>query len=167
MDEILKLKNLASISEICFDLRERIENIVTDNSWICPIVNAEYQQSYYTISKNKIVILDRAQFADNEEYFGLLTHMMSHSVRDFTKNQIDCGSGYAEEELVCECCSALILSLMGMKKRLCEDSMAYERSWRINWEDDKYRTRIEDKVRDRFFSVIVNILNCSLTYSRP
>ena len=162
MDEILKLKNLASISEICFDLRERIENIVTDNSWICPIVNAAYQRSYYIVSKNKIAILDRTLFADDEEYFGMLTHMMSHSVRDFTNNQLSYGSDYAEEELVCECCSALILSLMGMKKRLCEDSMAYERSWRINWEDDKYRIRIENQVRDRFFSVIVNILNCSV-----
>ena len=151
------------IFEHCFNaphaLREQIERAVNCNIWICPIrENNVDLQSYYTISKNEIVIADQSEFISDDEYFGVLTHLMAHSVGDFGKNRdYDGAESYAKEELVCECCSAMLLALMGLKKTLNEDSCMYRRIWEKSWNDESFRKEIEQRAKVRFFAIMSNL----------
>ena len=113
---------------------EPMDVMIRDNRWICPIKPMHQDKAYFSISKNEIVVPEKAQFKDGESYYGTLWHEMSHSTG--IEGQLDrikpAAFGldeYAREELVAELGSALVAQRYGMSKALKEESCAYLKSW--------------------------------------
>lgn len=111
-----------------------IDAMIADNRWICPIKPTHGDNAYFSISKNEIVVPEKAQFVDGESFYGTLLHEMTHSTgREGALDRIkptSFGSAeYAREELVAELGSALVAQRYGMEKHIKEDSAAYLKSW--------------------------------------
>ena len=113
---------------------EPMDIMIRDNRWICPIKPMHQDKAYFSITKNEIVVPEKAQFKDGESYYGTLWHEMTHSTGiEGQLNRIKptaFGSDeYAREELVAELGSALVAQRYGMSKALKEESCAYLKSW--------------------------------------
>ena len=111
-----------------------IDAMIADNRWICPINPTHGDNAYFSISKNEIVVPEKAQFVDGESFYGTLLHEMTHStgregVLDRIKPTSFGSAEYAREELVAELGSALVAQRYGMEKHIKEDSAAYLKSW--------------------------------------
>lgn len=111
-----------------------IDAMIADNRWICPIKPTHGDNAYFSISKNEIVVPEKAQFVDGESFYGTLLHEMTHStgregVLDRIKPTSFGSVEYAREELVAELGSALVAQRYGMEKHIKEDSAAYLKSW--------------------------------------
>ena len=111
-----------------------IDAMIADNRWICPIKPTHGDNAYFSISKNEIVVPEKAQFVDGESFYGTLLHEMTHStgregVLDRIKPTSFGSAEYAREELVAELGSALVAQRYGMEKHIKEDSAAYLKSW--------------------------------------
>ena len=113
---------------------EPMDVMIRDNRWICPIKPMHQDKAYFSISKNEIVVPEKAQFKDGESYYGTLWHEMTHSTGiegqlDRIKPTAFGSDEYAREELVAELGSALVAQRYGMSKALKEESCAYLKSW--------------------------------------
>lgn len=113
---------------------EPMDVMIRDNRWICPIKPMHQDKAYFSISKNEIVVPEKAQFKDGESYYGTLWHEMTHSTSiegqlDRIKPAAFGSDEYAREELVAELGSALVAQRYGMSKALKEESCAYLKSW--------------------------------------
>lgn len=111
-----------------------LDEMVEKGLWVCPIKPIHQNEAYYSISKDEIVIPEKAQFIDGESYYGTMLHEMVHSSGAESRlNRLKpaaFGSAeYAREELVAELGSALLASRYGMAKQIKEDSAAYLKSW--------------------------------------
>lgn len=111
-----------------------LDEMVKKGLWVCPIRPMHQDGAYYSISKDEIVIPEKAQFIDGESYYGTLLHEMVHSSGAESRlNRLKpaaFGSAeYAREELVAELGSALLASRYGMAKHVKDDSAAYLKSW--------------------------------------
>ena len=113
---------------------EPMDMMIRDNRWICPIKPMHQDKAYFSITKNEIVVPEKAQFKDGESYYGTLWHEMTHSTGiegqlDRIKPTAFGSDEYAREELVAELGSALVAQRYGMSKALKEESCAYLKSW--------------------------------------
>ena len=113
---------------------EPMDVMIRDNRWICPIKPMHQDKAYFSVSKNEIVVPEKAQFKDGESYYGTLWHEMTHSTGiegqlDRIKPAAFGSDEYAREELVAELGSALVAQRYGMSKALKEESCAYLKSW--------------------------------------
>ena len=113
---------------------EPMDVMIRDNRWICPIKPMHQDKAYFSISKNELVVPEKAQFKDGESYYGTLWHEMTHSTGiegqlDRIKPAAFGSDEYAREELVAELGSALVAQRYGMSKALKEESCAYLKSW--------------------------------------
>ena len=67
---------------------------------------------YYSVSKDEIIIPEKAQFVDGESFYSNLLHEMSHASGSANRlNRLQSGQtfgseGYAKEELVAELTAA-------------------------------------------------------------
>lgn len=111
-----------------------LDKMVEDQSWVCPIKVQYGDNSYYSISKDHIVIPEKSQFKDGEAWVNTCTHEQIHSLG--TENRLGrikptaFGSReYAREELVAELGSALVCQNYGITKHLKDDSATYLKSW--------------------------------------
>ena len=127
-----RLKKPEQVGEqFCF---EPMDKMMRENLWVCPIIPKYQDRAYYSISKDEIVVPEKAQFKDGESFYGTLLHEMTHSTG--SENRLGrikpaaFGSDdYAREELVAELGSALVAQRYGMSRHLKEDSCAYLKSW--------------------------------------
>lgn len=108
--------------------------LIEENGWVCPIQLQHQDNAYYSISKDIIVLPEKAQFVDGESFYGTLFHEMTHSTG--SENRLNrlkpsaFGSEeYAREELVAELGSALVAQRYGISKNVKEESAAYLKSW--------------------------------------
>ena len=113
---------------------EPMDRMIAENLWICPIKPQNQDNAYYSISKNEIVVPEKAQFKDGESFYGTLFHEMTHStgaadVLGRIKSSSFGSAEYAREELVAELGAALVAQRYGMTKNLKDDSAAYLKSW--------------------------------------
>ena len=111
-----------------------LDEMVEKGLWVCPIKPVHQDGAYYSISKDEIVIPEKAQFIDGESYYGTMLHEMVHSSGaesrlNRLKPAVFGSAEYAREELVAELGSALLASRYGMAKHVKEDSAAYLKSW--------------------------------------
>lgn len=103
--------------------------------WFCPIHPRHQDKAYYSISRDEIVVPEKAQFVSGEAFYGTLLHEMTHSTGAssrfdrFKPGAVFGSPDYAREELVAELGSALIASRYGIVKQLKEDSASYLKSW--------------------------------------
>lgn len=109
--------------------------MIEQNQWLCPIYPRHQDEAYYSITKDHIVVPEKSQFRNGENFYGTLLHEMTHSTGaegrlDRLKPGGTFGSAdYAREELVAELGSALTASRYGINKHVKEDSAAYLKSW--------------------------------------
>lgn len=113
---------------------EPVDMMIRDNLWICPIYPKHQDNAYFSLSKNEIVVPEKAQFKTGESFYGTLFHEMTHSTGvESVLNRIRptaMGSDeYAREELVAELGAALVAQRYGMTTHIKEDSCAYLKSW--------------------------------------
>lgn len=111
-----------------------MDRMINENLWICPIKPTHGDDAYYSISKNEIVVPEKAQFKDGESFYSNLFHEMNHSVHsegylNLLKPTSFGSKEYAVEELRAELGAAVVASRYGMVKNLKEDSAAYLKSW--------------------------------------
>ena len=111
-----------------------VDRMISENLWVCPITPKYQDRAYYSISKDEIVVPEKAQFKDGESFYGTLLHEMTHSTGAESRlgriKPAAFGSAdYAREELVAELGSALVAQRYGMSRHLKEDSAAYLKSW--------------------------------------
>lgn len=144
------------------DLRSLIESVVENDNWICPIrMDDNNCNNYYTISGAEIVMQAKDEFETDDLFFGILTHNMLHSIILFKSNFGH--DDYVKEELVCECASAMLLCMMGMKKTINEDCVAYENLWRDKYFDGDYLVfEIANMVSIRLFNFLNILYKCSI-----
>ena len=123
-------------SEGCgMDFRfEPMDRMIRDQQWICPIKPKHGDEAYFSISKNEIVVPEKAQFKDGESFYSNLFHEMTHSTGHESQlariKPTSFGSAeYAREELVAELSAALTAQRFGMAKHIKEDSASYLKSW--------------------------------------
>lgn len=113
----------------------KVDAMIEEQGWICPIETIYQNEAYYSISKDKITLPTITQFKDNESFYGTLFHEMTHSTgSEKYLNRLKPGSGfgskeYAKEELVAEMGAALVAYRYGISKYVKEDSAAYLKSW--------------------------------------
>ncbi len=113
---------------------EPMDRMIRDNLWVCPITPKYQDRAYYSITKDEIVVPEKAQFKDGESFYGTLLHEMTHSTGSESRlgriKPAAFGSDdYAREELVAELGSALVAQRYGISRHIKEDSCAYLKSW--------------------------------------
>ena len=113
---------------------EPVDTMIREDRWICPIKLRHQDESYYSISKNEIIVPEKEQFKDGESFYGTLFHEMTHStgaegVLDRIKPAAFGSKEYSREELVAELGSALVAQRYGMGKYIKTDSCAYLKDW--------------------------------------
>lgn len=111
-----------------------VDKMIEDNGWVCPIQLQHQDRAYYSISNDKIVLPEKAQFVDGELFYGTLFHEMTHSTGAESRlNRIKPSAfgseEYAREELVAELGSALVAQRYGISKNVKDESAAYLKSW--------------------------------------
>lgn len=118
-----------------------VDDMITEQKWICPIKPTYGNDAYFSISKNEIVVPEKKQFKDGESFYSNLFHEMAHSTgHESQLNRIKpskFGSkDYAREELVAELTAALVSLNYGISKNIKEDSAAYLKNWLQSLKED-------------------------------
>ena len=148
-DTILKrFKSEPIKDEVGMYKNEAFDNLLKEQSWVCPIEYEEFNESaFYSPKRDQIVVPSKKQFnisntpedvfKDGMEFYGTTIHEMAHSTghesrlgRDGIVKIDQFGSDqYAKEELVAELTSALIGNAMGFDSRIRENNIAYLQNW--------------------------------------
>ena len=148
-DAILKrFKSEPIKDEVGMYKNEAFDNLLKDQSWVCPIEYEKFNESaFYSPKRDQIVVPSKKQFnisntpedvfKDGMEFYGTTIHEMAHSTghesrlgRDGIVKIDQFGSDqYAKEELVAELTSALIGNAMGFDSRIRENNIAYLQNW--------------------------------------
>lgn len=148
-DAILKrFKSEAIKDEVGMYKNEAFDNLLKEQSWVCPIEYEKFNESaFYSPKRDQIVVPSKKQFnisntpedvfKDGMEFYGTTIHEMAHSTghesrlgRDGIVKIDQFGSDqYAKEELVAELTSALIGNAMGFDSRIRENNIAYLQNW--------------------------------------
>ena len=118
-----------------------VDYMIDEQRWICPIKPKHGDEAYFSISKNEIVVPEKAQFKDGESFYSNLFHEMAHSTGHETQlgriKPAKFGSTeYAREELVAELTAALVSVSHGITKNIKEDSVAYLKGWLSSLKED-------------------------------
>ena len=123
---------------------EKIDSILLEQKWVCPIRFDQYSNSaYYRTVSDDITVPLKSQFKrsltndgifeDGQEYYSTLIHEMIHSTGHKTRlNRSFAKKGekdYAREELVAELGAALVSNVLGFSSRVLNNSAAYLDYW--------------------------------------
>ena len=119
----------------------KVDKMLLDQSWLCPIKLSDGNSAYYSLSKDYIELPSKDHFPDQGNFYGTLFHEMTHSTghagrldRDMTGSF---GSKlYAGEELVAELSSAILSGIAGLDSTIKEDSLQYLKNWSIAISED-------------------------------
>ncbi len=111
-----------------------IDEMITKQTWICPINPVQGDEAYFSIIKNEIVVPLKGQFKDGESFYSNLFHEMAHSTGHESqlcriKSSKFGSEDYAKEELVAELTAALTAQHYGMTKNIKNDSACYLKAW--------------------------------------
>ena len=111
-----------------------MDEIISENKWLCPIKPTYGDDAYYSISKDEIVVPQKSQFVNGESFYSNTWHEMAHSTGAESRlNRLKPASfgskEYSREELVAELSAALVGLQYGLQKNVKEDSCAYLKSW--------------------------------------
>lgn len=148
-----------------------LDAMIEKDLYVCPIKPTRGDDAYYSISKDVIVVPEKAQFVDGESFYSNLLHEMGHasgssSRLDRLKPGQSFGSAaYAREELVAELTAALVSSQYGMEKHVKSDSAAYLKSWLDSLHEDPTfikSTLLDVKRASSFISQRLDAVNVRL-----
>lgn len=118
-----------------------LADMIAKDTWYCKISEVYGNDAYYSISKDEIVLPERAQFKDGMAFSATCFHEMAHSTgaekRLARLKPAKFGSKeYAKEELVAELTAAIVCCKIGYEKNVKEDSTAYIGSWLKTMKED-------------------------------
>lgn len=109
--------------------------MLAEQKWFCPVeLKPNSKEAYYSVSADRIVLPEKKQFYNDENFYGTAFHEMTHSTGSSERlNRLKpsaFGSAdYAREELVAELGAAMVCQMYGMEKLIKEDSAPYLKSW--------------------------------------
>lgn len=118
---------------------EPLDNIIKEQSWICPINEKEQNGAYYSPKTNDITIPLRTQFLNAGSFASTCLHEMAHSTGHKDKlNRLSDNSynAYAKEELIAELSAALTCAQYGIDSHIKEDSLPYIKGWLKNLKEE-------------------------------
>lgn len=112
----------------------KIDKMLNDQSWLCPIRLSECNSAYYSISKDFIEVPAKTRFPDQRYFYGTLYHEMAHSTGAPGRLDRDMTGGfgsklYAGEELVAELSSAIMSCITGLDSTIKEENLQYLKNW--------------------------------------
>lgn len=157
----LHLVNDETVKPSAYNI-EKIDSLIYNNSWKCPI-NLRYQdKAYYNITKNFINMPMKEQFTKTEQFYSTLLHEIAHSTMKETKREVSGKFGspeYGREELVAELTSLMICSTFGIEKYTKEGSQEYIKNWiqAIN-ENNEFLMTVLDDVQ-KAYKIIMKALD--------
>lgn len=116
-----------------------LDKMIAEQSWICPVIEDRMAEAFYACSATNpcIRLPKKADFVNDERYYGTLVHEMIHStmvepnfkgdpIRNVNHGDL---SSYAREELVAEIGSAMVLCELGINPSLSRDNEQYLQHW--------------------------------------
>ena len=143
---------------------EEADNMISTNSWLCPIDLIYQEKAYYSLTTNSITIPMKEQFSKGEEFYSTLFHEMTHSTHRELKREINGSFGSAEygrEELVAELTSLLVCTTCGIEKVTKNESCKYLKSWlRAIKEENNFLMTVLNDVK-KAYSLIMKKLQTS------
>lgn len=112
----------------------RLDKMIKDSLWLCPIQLKKQSSAYYTPSKDTITLPLYEQFENGQSFYSTMLHEMAHSTGAENRLNREIKNGfasdkYAREELVAEMTSALVCNAIGIRNGVKEESAAYLKSW--------------------------------------
>ncbi len=113
----------------------QLDEMIKQQKWIVPIDLKHGDEAYYSLSRDRIVLPEKAQFKDGESFTSNAFHEMAHStgrkenLDRFKEEVISKPNWNVREELVAELTAALVSSQHGIVKHLKDDSATYLDSW--------------------------------------
>lgn len=112
----------------------QLDQMLSDQSWLCPIFTELSDNAYYSPSRDEIHIPKKGQFYTGEDFYNALLHEMGHSTGHSERLNREGGTQfgdekYGREELVAEMTAAVICKTLGLPSRLQEDNAAYLKNW--------------------------------------
>lgn len=112
----------------------KLDSLVANQAWVCPIYSDRSNQAYFIPSKDEIHLPLKAQFKTGEMFYSTLLHEMAHSTgvesrlnRDMSGNFLN--RQYGKEELVAELTAALMSRELGVTTQIQENNVAYLKGW--------------------------------------
>lgn len=126
-----KKENVALPSEISADgfCFPAMDEMIKNNEWLCPISLKHQNDAYYSIIKDEIILPEKELFNDPELFYGTGLCEMIHSTGAQNRLHWYKRDNNAEEELVTELSSALIMQKNGLSKIVNEENCAYLKFW--------------------------------------
>lgn len=122
-----------------------IDNLLQNQSWVCPIKYKKVSDSaYYSPTKDIVVVPKKSQFkkgnsaeeifTSGQEYYATLIHELVHSTAPKERLNRKTGTkfgdkAYAIEELVAELGAARCGQILGFDKKILDNNAAYLDSW--------------------------------------
>lgn len=132
-----------------------LDNLLGENSWVCPINVITSDRAYFSIREDNIVCPLKAQFTEETSFYSTLTHEMTHSTG--TEKRLNRKFGlfgdkdYAREELVAELTSALMCFMLGVTSTIKEENVMYLKGWMdVIKEEPSYLMEILSDVMSAF-----------------
>jgi len=112
----------------------QLDNMLNNNSWLCPINVKQSNQAYYHIIDDFINMPLKAQFESGDRFYSDLLHEMAHSTgAEGRLNRVNSkyfsDARYAKEELVAELTSALSALSLQITAGLQEHNAQYLKGW--------------------------------------
>ena len=112
---------------------DMLDEVITQQSWICPILEEYSNKAYYSPSQDIIKLPQKNQFHRGKSYYATALHEMIHSTGSKDRlNRIKTfrsDAEYAKEELVAELSSALLGFYLGIETTIREDHAQYLKNW--------------------------------------
>lgn len=109
-----------------------LDQLITNQMWVCPIEEQFSNKAYYTPLQDRIVLPYKIQFDTGESYYSTFLHEMIHSTGHQDRlNRLDKKdfNSYAKEELIAELSAAMMGFYMGIETTIRADHASYLKSW--------------------------------------
>lgn len=113
-----------------------LDTMLSSDTWCCKISEKFSSEAYYSPTQDIIVVPERTQFPDTNEFYSTLLHEMAHSTAPDGRlhRNID---NYAREELVAELSSIVNGALLGVSSLPSKDNIRYIKGWQERITSDK------------------------------
>ena len=119
----------------------RLDKMIKEQKWLCPIELKVQDRAYYSPSKDRIVLPAPGQFKDMESFQMTALHEMAHSTGH--SSRLDRGlhhpfgtCGYAREEIIAEFTAAVTGRDLGIAVTPRKENAQYLKSWLSNLKED-------------------------------
>lgn len=115
---------------------EVLDAMLSSDSWCCKIIEMISSEAYYDPLQDVIVVPERTQFPDTNEFYSTLLHEMAHSTAPdgrLNRNR----DNYAREELVGELSSVVNGALLGVSSLPSKNNIRYIKGWQERISSDK------------------------------